>query len=369
MHTLKNIIKSVLRLTAPYRLPFLLHTTGRRFPVNVSMSAEEAEAELRSMHPDAGGSCLCHNRISTVADLHVIIPVYNAGKYLKDCLDSVFGQKTRFSFFVSIIDDGSTDESPRILDEYLQNLRGTAMFDRTEVLHQSNEGPSIARNRALDNIRGRYITFVDSDDMLLPGAIESLMSAAMEQNADIAEGNTNIGPTHGMACGKVYSAELFRTLHFPPKYVFEDTINIFFLYPSCQKRIQVPGAHYFYRNNAASIMHSYQGNVRAIDSLWVSRHVLADYFASGHQATEQLFADYLQDALSTATAISTLGNERALQATFAILSSMTRTYFAALAVSPDVTGRLPYLLRHTSRSLAQGDYRRFRVAMSAMCPF
>ncbi len=369
-HALKNLIKHILRQAMPLRLPILRRTTCRRFPVHVSMTRDEAEAVLTALHPDTGGSCLCRNKIRPVADLHIIIPVYNARPYLTECLDSVYGQKTRFSLFVSIIDDGSTDGSAEMLDRYLQNMKGTAMYYRTEVIHQPNGGPSMARNRALDCIRGRYITFVDSDDRLLPGAIECLMSAAVEQNADIAEGNTDrLTTTHGVAWGKVYRAELFRTVHFPRGYWFEDTINIFYLYPLCHRRIQVPGRHYFYRNNTASIMHSYQGRPRAVESLWVSRRVLADYFASGHRATPQLFADFVQDALSTATTIHTLGSEEAMQATFVLLANLARTYFADMLSDRAAISRLPYAPRHAAMSLASGDYRTFRAVQTSICPF
>ncbi len=368
MQALKNSIKWLLRQLIPYRLPILLHTTCRRFPVHVSMTVTEAESALTALHPDLGGSCLCRNNINPVADLHIIIPVYNAGKYLMDCLDSVYTQETRFSFFVSIIDDGSTDGSAEILDKYLQSLKGTAMYDRTEVIHQQNSGPSIARNRALDNIRGRYVTFVDSDDILLPGAIESMMSEVIEQDADIAEGNTqNNVSCHGMACGKVYSANLFRTVHFPPNYWFEDTINVFYLYPTCSKRIQVVGKHYYYRNNMASIMHSFQGSVRAIDSLWVSRRVLSDYFASGHRATEQLFIDFVQDSLSTAAHIQTLGNEQAMQALFVILADIAHKYFTEMLTNAPVLSRLPYASRHIATALAQKNYRLFRAVQASVC--
>ncbi len=369
MHTPKNIIKNILRHTAPLRLRVLSHTIGKRFPVHVSMTASEAESVLTTIQPDIGGSCLCSNEIKPVADLHVIIPVYNTERYLADCLNSVYTQMTRFSFFVSIIDDGSTDGSLAILEKYRQSLLGSTMYDRTEIIHQNNSGPSMARNRALDCIRGHYVTFVDSDDMLLPGAIESMMSAAIEQDADIAEGNTDSGSTHGMACGKIYSAGLFRTVHFPPGYWFEDTINIFFLYPTCHKRIQVPGRHYFYRNNTTSIMHSFHGNARAMDSLWVSRRVLTEYFTSGHPATVELFIDFMQDSLSTATHCETLGKEQVMQALFVILSNLAHTYFADMLTDPHVISHLPYAIRHTAKAFAQKNYRSFRVIQASACNY
>lgn len=370
MQALKNHIKRILRRIVPCRFPLLLHTVGRRFPVHVDMTEARAEATLSALHPDKGDTCLCHNDIDPVADLHIVIPVYNAAPYLRACLDSVYTQETRFTYFVSLVDDGSTDGSADILDAFRLSLRGTPMYDRTDIIHQPNGGPAAARNRALQHIRGRYVTFVDSDDMLMPGAIEALMSAAIDHDADITEGNTDAGtPTHGMACGKVYRAGLFRTMHFPRGYWFEDSINIFFLYPLCHRRIQVTGRHYLYRNNPASIMHSYCGDARAIDSLWVSRRVLADYFSCGHPATETLLADFLRDTLSTASHVSTLRNEQAMQAVFVILSHLAHTHFAPMLASPAIVSRLPFILRQTARALLEGDYRRFRTAHASACRF
>lgn len=368
MQTLKNHIKRILRRIAPCRFPILLHTVGRRLPVHVDMTADQAEAALSALHPDKGDTCLCHNDITPTADLHIIIPVYNAAPYLRACLDSVYTQVTRFTYFVSIVDDGSTDGSSDMLDTFRLSLRGTPMYDRTDIIHQSNGGPSAARNRGLEHIRGRYVAFVDSDDMLLPGAIEALMSAATGHDADIAEGNADAGmSTHGMVWGKVYRAGLFRTVHFPPGYWFEDTINIFFLYPLCHRRIQLTGRHYFYRNNPTSIMHSYCGDARAIDSLWASRRVLTDYFSCGHPVTETLLADFLRDTLSTASHVSTLRNEQAMQSVFVILSHLAHTHFAPMLSSTAIVSRLPFIQQQTAKALSEGDYRRFRIAHASAC--
>lgn len=91
--------------------------------------------------------------------ISVIIPVYNAEKYLKECIDSVLNQ-TFDDFEVLIINDGSTDESGKICDEYAQKDA------RVKVFHKENGGVSSARNLGLDNAKGEWITFVDSDDYI-----------------------------------------------------------------------------------------------------------------------------------------------------------------------------------------------------------
>ena len=361
MKYLKNSIRHFLHIIGLILMPLRYIVYRMRFPKQLDMTIEEAENLLSTIHPDNGQTCLCNNSIETVYDLHIIVPVYNTAPYLRQCLDSIFQQETEFSFFVSIVDDGSTDSSPALLDYYHASLQGTSHYSTTEIIHQANQGLSAARNTALSNIHGTYIMFVDSDDMLLPGAIQSLMKGATLSGAGITEGNFDCGSTHGCACGKVYRSELFRHVHFPPGYWFEDTLNVFYLYPLCHRIVQVPGTHYYYRPNPGSIMHSFRGNARAVDSLWVSRRVLSDYFSQGHKATDRLLRHFLQDVHSTASHFRTLKNEQAMLALFAIQCDMFRKYFACTINDNSRDIRLPFLLKCTAHCLSTANYRLFRA--------
>lgn len=99
----------------------------------------------------------------------IIVPVYNAKKTLSRCLDSVLAQ-TYQAFEVIVVDDGSMDGSSELCDQY-------AMKDsRVGVFHQSNSGVSRARNKGLDEAKGEYVTFVDSDDYLSPYFLSKLVS-------------------------------------------------------------------------------------------------------------------------------------------------------------------------------------------------
>lgn len=89
----------------------------------------------------------------------IIIPVYNVEKYLRQCLDSVVNQTYR-NLEIICVDDGSQDNSGRILDEYAEK------DDRFIVVHQKNQGQSVARNVGMDMASGKYILFVDSDDWI-----------------------------------------------------------------------------------------------------------------------------------------------------------------------------------------------------------
>lgn len=106
----------------------------------------------------------------------VIVPVYNVEQYLEKCIDSLLKQTYQNCEFV-FVDDGSTDRSGRILDRY------AAQDTRVRVVHQPNSGISAARNRALEESTGEYVTFLDSDDWLDQNAIEDALNYA--ENNDL----------------------------------------------------------------------------------------------------------------------------------------------------------------------------------------
>ena len=95
----------------------------------------------------------------TTPVLSIIVPVYNVEKYLARCIDSILAQ-TFTDFELILVDDGSTDNSGEICDEY------AGKDPRIIVIHKENGGVSSARNHGLDIARGEYITFVDSDDQI-----------------------------------------------------------------------------------------------------------------------------------------------------------------------------------------------------------
>ena len=109
----------------------------------------------------------------------IIVPAYNAERYLPECLASVDAQTFR-DYEVIIVDDGSTDETSCIADTYAQSKCNVT------VLHRENEGPLLARRAGLKISRGQYAVFVDSDDGLHPEALQCIYDAIAGTDADSA---------------------------------------------------------------------------------------------------------------------------------------------------------------------------------------
>ena len=127
--------------------------------------------------------------------ISVIIPVYNVEKYIANCVESVLNQ-TYANFEVILVDDGSPDNSGAICDKY-------AMKDsRVRVIHKQNKGVSAARNTGIDESRGKYICFIDSDDWIEATYLEDFVKCGLNPNCIIYSGIVNDydDSHHAIAC-------------------------------------------------------------------------------------------------------------------------------------------------------------------------
>ena len=228
-------------------------------------------------------------------DLMIIVPVYNTEIFLDECVQSLIGQNTKYSYKVVFVDDGSTDQSGAILDRYSNN-------EKVKIIHKQNSGIGGARNQALRNICARYIMFVDSDDLLADNAVELLMNVALSKNADIVEGAhiefTDTKPVEtglreekvsGYPWGKVISAEKMINLCFPEGYLFEDTIIATLLIPSCKVVYTIPNTIYYYRKNENSITATLGKKKESIDTLYMTYYCLKESLKRGNKMTLEDF--------------------------------------------------------------------------------
>lgn len=212
--------------------------------------------------------------------ISVIVPVYNVEQYLRQCIDSILAQ-TYTNFELILVDDGSPDDSGIICDEYAQKDR------RVIVIHQDNAGAASARNAALDVAEGKYIAFIDSDDLIHQKYLERLLESAVTNNADIAMCQLaefeDVVPecdvesqdeyvftgreasllryekpewiTVGPPC-KLFSSKLFETLRFPVGKLKEDNGTIPYAIYFANKVTVSNVIMYYYRNRPGSLERS-----------------------------------------------------------------------------------------------------------------
>lgn len=197
--------------------------------------------------------------------ISIIVPVYNTEKYLRDCLNSVISQ-TYSNLEIILINDGSTDTSGKICDEYAER------DPRVIVFHQQNSGPSVARNLGLDKANGKYFAFIDSDDMYHYQFIEILMSGFTDNTIDVSFCNFTQGKfdktqiswrimnfehfylnfenylTKVVLCNKVYRREVWDNIRFIPNTLHED-MYIYFKLLYNRKLAFTENKLYYYRRD------------------------------------------------------------------------------------------------------------------------
>ncbi len=211
--------------------------------------------------------------------ISVIVPVYNISPYINKCIESLIGQTYR-ELEIILVDDGSTDGSGEICDEY------ASKDSRIKVIHKPNGGLSDARNHGIDIARGEYLGFVDGDDWIHPQMYETMINVLLRDNADIvacsyerkdesfsdthidaAEFNTRIltgtqallsidDTIQAMAWNKLYRREVFGGIRYPVGRLNEDEFVIHELIYGSERIALIDEKYplYFYTVREKSIM-------------------------------------------------------------------------------------------------------------------
>ena len=231
--------------------------------------------------------------------ISVIVPVYNVEKYLERCMESLLAQSYEHLQII-LIDDGSTDKSGEICDRYAKQDQ------RIEVIHKENGGLSSARNAGLDCVKGEYITFLDSDDVLYKDYICFLYEMLKKYKADLSicryqrfvdieEINNkkvelcdieelNYKEALKMllytpdkmpqsSWGKMYQKNLFRNIRYPLGKINEDMAITYKLIYQAKKIVYTPAKFYFYFQRMDGIVRS-KFSERTMDAIEFSTEIL-----------------------------------------------------------------------------------------------
>ena len=185
VHSKSSIISTVVLPTTEIIEPKKILSKAK-VPIKSKMSIEEAYSHLNACSPRPNGTCYTMNKIENAYDLQIIIAAYNTEQYIKDCLNSVCGQHSKYKTLVTVINDGSTDGTEHILAGITSENRGGSELC-IRVINQDNRGLSGARNAALSNIEAKYVMFLDSDDILPENTISVMLDKAFITDADILQ--------------------------------------------------------------------------------------------------------------------------------------------------------------------------------------
>lgn len=257
----------------------------------------------------------------------IIVPVYNSEEYINTCFDSISTQ-TYKDFECILVDDGSTDNSPMLCDEYCKKDL------RFRVIHKKNGGPSSARNSGLEIASGEYITFSDSDDFLHPqwlevlvGLLESndnnsaafvnlkrvkfldevcieqcktnelLEKSVIYSKEEIFSDYSNITNENELFYGfmsiKIFKRELFENIRFPEDIgCYEDVYIMVDLFCKMKQVITLDFPLYFYRQNQGSILHNNNNAASALNWLRYFLHTAEILDKDGNQKQANIFFQY-----------------------------------------------------------------------------
>lgn len=241
--------------------------------------------------------------------ISVVVPVYNVEPYLRRCLDSVITQTYR-NLEIILVDDGSTDCSGKICDEYVKK------DSRIIIIHKENGGLSDARNVGIKTASADYIAFIDSDDYIEKRCLQRLAWILFKNNADIAiceyySGNHNEFPKdrepkkkiecfdskvmlknwHGkykhletIACNKLYKKTLFteNSIYYPVGYFNEDVMTTHLLVEKASKIVITNERLYYYYQRKDSTMHTL--SEKKIEDCIFAHNIRLDFFKNkGYQ--------------------------------------------------------------------------------------
>lgn len=267
--------------------------------INTKEDRDYLENKWKNRNPELFDmkSLACENEN---IDFSLIIPLYNSKKYLDYLVPALTGQETEFIYEIIFVDDGSVDDTLSIIKSYEKEYPSLI-----RAISKKNGGISNARNSGLLVSRGRYIGFMDHDDMIDKNYIQELMSVAYDNHADLVKCEIVVKNTDGSICEDIQtqneivtvddvtrlmtydgyiwacaiSRKLFSHLRFPDSYWYEDMITRFLIYPCCNKIVNTTKTKYIkleHETNASKTLWSSK-NYKALEQLYLLENIIDSF--------------------------------------------------------------------------------------------
>ncbi len=229
-------------------------------------------------------------------DLSIIIPAYNSSGTIDNCLESILKEDTDYNYEVIVINDGSKDDTLEKLAKYRELKNFT-------ILSHENRGIACTRNRGLEEAAGKYIMFVDADDIVPAETINVLLNKAFSKNYDIIEGNylnvygdgkkvsgkalwqddfevdlkqnqEFIREIKGFPWGRIYKRELWDNVEYPIGFEYEDTIIRFTIFRRAETYAYINKNIYEYTLSTTSISSRLKGTLNSLDTYFVAKYLI-----------------------------------------------------------------------------------------------
>lgn len=367
----------------------LLYTTKYFFKKSVRkrkkiiVDKQESLKEIKKVY--------CNNRVNenfgfqneAEMDLSIIVPVYNGEKYVEENIQSCLSQDTNYKYEIIYVNDGSKDGTKSILEKYKNDKK-------IKVLHKENGGSASARNMGIEISKGKYLMFVDCDDLIHCDMVEKMLKNAYINDSDIVMCSHNLIKYYngeekavipyiypqrnllhynkdskifnysGFPWGKVYKRKLFQNARFPEGYWYEDTIIHMLVYIQCNKFNYIDDVLYDYRFNENSITNTVSNSInpKVIDRYWIIRNIENQYRNLKIDCDEKFYVLLLKHLSAYYYKDIKLLDEVVVTHLFVLAKDLLHQY------KPCKKIKLSYMLKQVEKSFEKNDIELWKLASS-----
>ena len=354
----------------------------RRKKHPVSINSKDALEVVNRIYPRLNSKPIYANpSIKSEIDLSVVIPVYNYADIIAKNIEAILNQKTKYNYQVIIVDDGSTDGAAEIIRQYQDN-------PKVKLVFQQNAGIGAARNTGINAADGKYLMFIDCDDIVHEDIVEVLLNKAYSEDYDMVMCAHNLSKEKGgvvyqvipniyssrnlmgykngdaimnlagLPWGKVYKREIWNNVRFFPGYWYEDTIIQLLIFIQCKKYAYIPKIEYEYKWYEKNFSHT-QGeikNIKMIDIYWLLNEILERYDQLELPKDDRLYTLLLRHISAYYYGTIKQLDEEIVESLFVLAKELYIRY------KPKHKVKLPFMLKQVEKAFDKNDIELWKLA-------